>query len=58
MIGDRTGTLRELQQARQIAPEQTRYHPMVHETARVLISLHHRSNPDLTRLANWLGILN
>jgi hypothetical protein len=56
MTGDRPATIAALQRARQIAPEQTRYHPMVRETARVLISLHRRSNPDLTQLANWLGL--
>ncbi|MGI5171711.1 helix-turn-helix domain-containing protein [Spirillospora sp. CA-253888] len=54
--GDRSATLRALQQARQAAPEQTRYHPMVRETTRVLISLHRRSNRDLTLLATWLGL--
>lgn len=53
---DRPAALRALQQARQIAPEQTRYHPMVRETARVLISLHRRSNPGLSHLASWLGL--
>jgi hypothetical protein len=56
MVGDRTATIQALKQARQIAPEQTRYHPMVRETARVLISLHRRSNRDLTQLATWLGL--
>jgi transcriptional regulator with XRE-family HTH domain len=56
MVGDRPATLRALQQARRIAPEQTRYHPMVRETARVLISLHRRSNSDLSHLAAWLGL--
>lgn len=56
MRGDRPATLQTLQHARRIAPEQTRYHPMVRETARVLISLHRRSNRDLTQLASWLGL--
>jgi hypothetical protein len=49
MAGDRAATLMALQRARQIAPEQTHYHPMVRETARVLISFHRRSNRDLTQ---------
>ncbi|MFI5497134.1 helix-turn-helix domain-containing protein [Actinoplanes sp. NPDC051859] len=56
MTGDRAATLHDLQRAREIAAEQTRYHPMVRETARVLISMHHRSNRDLTQFAAWLGL--
>ncbi|GAA4024729.1 hypothetical protein GCM10022247_56440 [Allokutzneria multivorans] len=56
MLGDRPGTLTALENARRAAPEQTRYHPMVRETARVLVSLHRRANPDLTRFATWLGL--
>jgi transcriptional regulator with XRE-family HTH domain len=54
--GDRAGALRELQQARQIAPQQTRLHPMVRETTAVLLSLHRRSNPELSKYAGWLGL--
>ncbi len=54
--GDREAALRDLQNARRIAPEQTRYHPMVRETARLLVSLHRRANDDLTQLASWLGL--
>lgn len=54
--GDRHAALSDLQRARTVAPEQTRHHPMVRETTRVLISLHRRSNPDLTQLASWLGL--
>ncbi|WP_433329680.1 hypothetical protein [Spirillospora sp. CA-294931] len=56
MAGDRPATLRALQHARHTAPEQTRYHPMVRETTRVLVSLHRRSNRDLTQFASWLGL--
>lgn len=54
---DRPAALRALRQARRIAPEQTRYHPMVRETARVLISAHRRANRDLSQLAAWLGLV-
>lgn len=54
--GDLPATLAALQHARAAAPEQTRYHPMVREATRVLISLHRRSNTGLTSLANWLGL--
>ncbi|MGH3913918.1 MAG: helix-turn-helix domain-containing protein [Pseudonocardiaceae bacterium] len=56
--GDRDGSLRALQQARQIAPQQTRLHPMVRDTAAVLVSLHRRANPELTSFANWLGLVS
>ena len=54
--GDRDGALAELQHARRIAPQQTRFHPMVRETTAVLVSLHRRSNPDLASYAGWLGL--
>lgn len=56
MLGNRPGTLHALERARRAAPEQTRFHPMVRETTRVLVSLHRRSNPELTKFATWLGL--
>jgi transcriptional regulator with XRE-family HTH domain len=56
MLGDRPAALGALERARRAAPEQTRFHPMVRETTRVLVSLHRRSNPELTRFATWLGL--
>lgn len=53
--GDHPGTMRALQQARRIAPQQTRHHPMVRET--VLAVAHTgRGSEDLTRFAVWLGL--
>lgn len=54
--GDRGAALGALQQARRIAPQQTRLHPMVRETTAVLLSLHRRSNPELSGYATWLGL--
>ncbi|MGW4527874.1 helix-turn-helix domain-containing protein [Amycolatopsis sp. NPDC004378] len=54
--GDRNAALGALQQARRIAPQQTRLHPMVRETTAVLLSLHRRSNPELSGYATWLGL--
>jgi transcriptional regulator with XRE-family HTH domain len=54
--GDRAGALAQLQQAKKIAPQQTRHHPMVRETTAVLVGLHRRSNPDLVSYAGWLGL--
>lgn len=56
IAGDRNGALAELQQAKRIAPQQTRHHPMVRETTAVLVGLHRRSNPDLVSYADWLGL--
>ncbi|PNE43518.1 helix-turn-helix domain-containing protein [Streptomyces noursei] len=54
--GDRDGALAAVHQARKIAPEMARLHPMSREVLRVLVSLHRRSNPQLTSLAKWAGI--
>jgi transcriptional regulator with XRE-family HTH domain len=55
MAGDPAGGLRCLQQARQIAPQQTRHHPMVRETV-LAIAAARRSREDLSMFASWLGI--
>jgi hypothetical protein len=55
-IGDRDGALDSLTTARQLAPQQTRHHPMTREVAGVLVRLHRRSNEPLTRLVGWLGV--
>ncbi|MGQ0773910.1 MAG: helix-turn-helix domain-containing protein, partial [Pseudonocardiales bacterium] len=57
LLGNRDGSLQALQEARRIAPQQTRLHPMVRETVAVLISLHRRANPELTGYATWLGLI-
>ncbi|WP_330253171.1 helix-turn-helix transcriptional regulator [Nocardia sp. NBC_00565] len=54
--GDRKRTLESLQQAREIAPSQTRYHPMVHETVRVLARREARSTESLRGFAAWCGV--
>ncbi|MGY0230399.1 helix-turn-helix domain-containing protein [Longispora urticae] len=56
LLEDRAGTLAALESARRLAPEQTRYHPMVRETTRALIGLHRRANPELIRFTTWLGL--
>ncbi|GAA1601870.1 helix-turn-helix domain-containing protein [Catellatospora bangladeshensis] len=58
LIGNRPETLAALESARRLAPEQTRYHPMVRETTRALLTLHRRSNSELTAFTTWLGIEN
>ncbi len=53
--GNHGGALRCLQRARRIAPQQTRYHPMVRETVLALAHTR-RTTEDLARFAAWLGI--
>jgi transcriptional regulator with XRE-family HTH domain len=55
MAGDHAGGLRCLQQARQIAPQQTRHHPMVRETVQAIASAR-RGREELSLFASWLGI--
>ncbi|MBB1245846.1 helix-turn-helix domain-containing protein [Streptomyces durbertensis] len=54
--GDREEALRSLFRAREAAPQMARIHPMAREVLRVLVSLHRRSKPELTRLAKWAGL--
>ncbi|MGH3912562.1 MAG: helix-turn-helix domain-containing protein [Pseudonocardiaceae bacterium] len=50
-LGDRDGALGSLVDAWNTAPQVARVHPASQELLRVLISLHKRSNPTLTKLA-------
>jgi transcriptional regulator with XRE-family HTH domain len=54
--GDREKAFSALQSARRIAPTQTRYHPMVHETVRALARQEARSTETLRGFAAWCGI--
>jgi transcriptional regulator with XRE-family HTH domain len=55
MAGDNEGGLRCLQEARRIAPQQTRHHPMVRETV-LSIAAARRGREELSLFASWLGI--
>lgn len=55
MAGDLTGGMRCLQQARRIAPQQTRHHPMVRETVLSIASAR-RGREELSLFASWLGL--
>lgn len=50
-LGDRDGALNSLADAWDVAPQMARVHPTSQELLRVLISLHKRSNPVLTKIA-------
>lgn len=54
--GDRQKSLDALHQARRVAPQQTRNHPMVRETVRMLNELERRRPQSLSRFASWLGM--
>jgi transcriptional regulator with XRE-family HTH domain len=56
--GDRRGALEDLLTARSIAPQQTRYHPMVRETLHALARAERRATGSLRELAAWVGIEN
>ncbi|MEU3599400.1 helix-turn-helix domain-containing protein [Streptomyces sp. NPDC006798] len=53
----REDALGYLKRARAIAPEQTRFHPIARETARMLTTTYRRTTEDLRTFTNWLGIL-
>jgi transcriptional regulator with XRE-family HTH domain len=55
MAGDHSGSLRCLQQARRIAPQQTRHHPMVRETV-LAVAAARRGREELSLFASWLGL--
>lgn len=54
--GDRARALSALQEARRVAPAQTRYNPMVHETVRSLARAEARKVDTVTGFAVWCGI--
>ncbi len=56
--GDRMRSLEALHTARTIAPSQTRYNPMVHETVRALARAEARSVDTVHGFAVWCGITN
>ncbi len=55
MTSDHAASMRCLQEARRIAPQQTRHHPMVRETV-LAIAAARRGREDLSLFASWLGI--
>ncbi len=62
MAGDQAGGLRCLEQARRIAPQQTRHHPMVRETVLAIAAARQRGEAarrgreELSLFASWLGL--
>lgn len=56
LAGDKTGAFAALATARSISPQQTKYHPQVHETARMLAASERRRSDSLANLVSWLGV--
>ncbi|WP_431044800.1 helix-turn-helix domain-containing protein [Streptomyces sp. P1-3] len=56
-LGDRDGALESLEKAWDVAPEMAAVHPTSLEIMRVLVSLHKRSDPRLTKIAKRAGIM-
>ncbi|MGH3589257.1 MAG: helix-turn-helix domain-containing protein [Pseudonocardia sp.] len=54
--GNRAKALETLYAAREAAPQQTRNHPQVRETVRMLVDLERRRPKSLSGFASWLGI--
>jgi transcriptional regulator with XRE-family HTH domain len=54
--GDRAKSLEALAAARRVSPQQTRNHPMVRETVRMLVELERRRPRSLSGFASWLGM--
>jgi hypothetical protein len=54
--GDRERVLASLIKARHTAPQQTRYHPMVHETVRMLARPDRLRSDTVAAFAAWCGI--
>jgi hypothetical protein len=54
--GDREKAFAELDQARRIAPQLTRYHPQVRETLTVIAEQDRRATDTLIGFARWAGV--
>lgn len=54
--GDKSNAFAALQIAKKIAPTQTRYHPMVHETIRTMARQEARATETVRGFAAWCGI--
>ncbi|WP_037906879.1 helix-turn-helix domain-containing protein [Actinacidiphila yeochonensis] len=55
-MGDTAGAFRSLQTARRIAPQQTRYHPVVRETYSGLEAARRRMPETFSNFASWLRV--
>ena len=56
LAGDHRQALQALNHARRAAPQQTRYHPQVHETARAIVLAERRRSESIAHFTAWLGL--
>lgn len=56
LYGKRQDALDSLMEARRVAPQQLRYHPMARETLYVLARYERRTSERLRELATWMGL--
>ncbi|GAB3274597.1 helix-turn-helix domain-containing protein [Parasphingorhabdus pacifica] len=56
LSGEHANALKALNQARRVAPQQTRYHPQVHETARAIALAERRKSDSIAHFTAWLGL--
>ncbi|PSK82253.1 hypothetical protein CLV63_14323 [Murinocardiopsis flavida] len=55
LSGDHSAALKALNRARHAAPQQTRYHPHVHETIHAIAAAQRRKSDTLAHFSAWLG---
>ncbi|PKW16203.1 helix-turn-helix protein [Saccharopolyspora spinosa] len=56
LSGEHSKALKALNAARRVAPQQTRYHPQVHETARAIALAERRKSDSIANFTAWLGL--
>ena len=56
LAGDHRKALLALNRARRTAPQQTRYHPQVHETVRAIVLAERRKSESIAHFTAWLGL--
>lgn len=54
--GDRDRAFEQLHQAREVTPQQTRYHPQVREIVGAIAEADRRRTDSLSGFARWVGI--
>jgi transcriptional regulator with XRE-family HTH domain len=55
-VGDRVGAFNDLRRARKIAPNHTRFHPSVRETAAALLRIDAHPSNELSAFGSWVGL--
>lgn len=55
-VGDRAGAFADLQRARKIAPNHTRFHPSVRETTGALLRIETHPSNELSSFGSWAGV--